>query len=67
MFKNLILLIALLLPAVYASGQQGMVTGKVTTSDTGEPLPGANIYWSGSTTGTQSLSDGTYAIAMSAI
>jgi outer membrane receptor for ferrienterochelin and colicins len=65
MFKNLSFIIAALFPVAFASGQSGLVTGKVTAGDTKEVLPGANIYWSGSTTGTQSLEDGTYSIAIS--
>jgi TonB-linked SusC/RagA family outer membrane protein len=43
-------------------GQSMQITGKITTNDDGSPLPGASIQLKGSTTGTQSDAEGSYAI-----
>lgn len=43
-------------------GQEIQVTGKVTESGTGNPIPGVNIVQKGSTNGTISDGDGNYAI-----
>jgi TonB-linked SusC/RagA family outer membrane protein len=42
--------------------QSMQITGKITTNDDGSPLPGASIQLKGSTTGTQSDAEGSYAI-----
>lgn len=54
--------LVLLLPEAYAKSemQQATITGKVTDSSTGEPLPGVNIVIKGTTTGTNSNTDGNY-------
>ena len=41
---------------------QGKVTGKVTDAQTGEPVPGVNIYIEGTTKGTITASNGEYSL-----
>ena len=58
--RNLISLLGILLlpAAIFAQG----ISGKVTSTDTGEPLVGANVVVEGTDLGTASLEDGTYSI-----
>lgn len=60
--KLLMLFLATLLLAVQARAQQVTVTGKVTSAEDGQPIPGATIRIKGSTTATQTNSDGGYSI-----
>ena len=56
-----ITLIALLIMQVtYA--QESTVTGKVTASEDGSPIPGVNVFVQGTTTGTVTDFDGNYRI-----
>src|SRR5688500_6669107 len=41
---------------------QSLVRGTITSSDDGSPLPGVNVVIKGTSTGTTSSADGTYAI-----
>ena len=58
--RNLISLLGILLlpAAIFAQS----ISGKVTDTDTGEPLVGANVVVEGTDLGTASLEDGTYSI-----
>jgi TonB-dependent starch-binding outer membrane protein SusC len=47
------------------SAQDRTVTGKVTSSDDGSPLPGVNVSIKGTTQGTVTGTDGTYKIGVS--
>ncbi len=50
----------LLIPLVEAYAFQATFTGKIVDEATKEPIAGANIYFSGTTVGTASLSDGSF-------
>lgn len=52
----------LLLLGVNAFAQQSQVRGKITDSQTGEPMAGVNIVVQGTSTGTISEADGSYTI-----
>ncbi len=53
------ILLLLLLKPVLAQ-EQIQIKGVVTDSKTGEPVPGANVYLSGTTSGQQTNADGSY-------
>lgn len=59
-----ILLLILLNFFSVVSGQQRIVTGRVTDSKTGDPLPGVNIVVKGTTTGTVTDAEGNYQLAV---
>jgi TonB-linked SusC/RagA family outer membrane protein len=52
--------------AISVWAQDRVVTGKVTSSDDGSPLPGVNVVLKGTTTGTVTDADGTYKITVPA-
>ncbi len=60
----LILSLLILLTFPYTTEAQGQaithISGKVTDSENGEPLPGVNVYLSGTTIGTSAQTDGSY-------
>jgi TonB-linked SusC/RagA family outer membrane protein len=60
--KLLIFLSFLLFIASYSYAQTRTVTGKVTGSDDGLPLPGVSVTIEGTRSGAQTGSDGTYSI-----
>ncbi len=61
--RNLILIATCVLFAANVSfGQQRVVTGTVTESDTGSPVPGANVIVKGTTVGTVTDMDGKYSL-----
>lgn len=49
--------------ALPAAAQTGVLTGRVTDAQTGEPLPGANVLVSGTTLGAAADANGQYRIA----
>jgi TonB-dependent starch-binding outer membrane protein SusC len=53
----------LLLTGLNAFAQQSQVRGKISDSQTGEPMVGVNVIVQGTSTGTISESDGTYTIS----
>ena len=55
-------IIALLLFPLAAAAQTGEVRGTVVDAETGEVLPGVNVALEGTTLGTASESDGSYAL-----
>lgn len=57
-------LILLVFAASSAFGQTKTVTGKVTSSDDGAPLPGVNVQVKGSNTGTVTDVEGNYSISV---
>ena len=61
MIKNLLLL-AFVCASVVSLGQNRMVTGKVTSADDGQGIPGANILVKGTNTGTTTNADGDFSI-----
>ncbi|MFO7826972.1 MAG: TonB-dependent receptor plug domain-containing protein, partial [Cyclobacterium sp.] len=61
-FTYCLLLISLLLLQVPLMAQQRTVSGKVTSTEDGEVLPGVSIVIEGTTTGTVSDIDGNYSI-----
>lgn len=48
--------------AIQAMAQQKTITGKVTSSDDGMPIPGASVKIKGTNNGTQTSPNGTYSI-----
>jgi len=63
--RNLLLIATCVLFAATVSfGQQRVVTGKVTESDTGDPVPGANVIVKGTTSGTVTDMDGKYSLPL---
>lgn len=59
MYKYLLILIGL---GIYLPGHAQMLEGIVREKGTNESLPGANIYWSGTTTGTTADANGKFEI-----
>lgn len=65
MKKSLLLGLALLGLALGVFAQERTVSGRVTASDDGSPLPGVNVAVKGTTRGTNTDANGTYRIAVS--
>ncbi|MCW5912642.1 MAG: TonB-dependent receptor [Cyclobacteriaceae bacterium] len=63
MIKNLLLL-AFVCASVVSLAQNRVVTGKVTSADDGQGIPGANILVKGTNTGTTSNADGEFSISV---
>ncbi len=59
---NVLILMFALLLGNYAIAQQIILTGKVTDSSSGEPLPGVSIVVKGTTNGTITNMDGVYSL-----
>ncbi len=64
MEKSLLVLCCICL-ALTATAQQRSVTGKVTDSSDGSPLPGVSVLVKGTTIGTATDADGSYSISVS--
>lgn len=65
MKKNLLLTAILLLTMVGSiMAQTRTITGRVTSSQDGEPLPGANVVVVGQSIGTITNADGSYSLAV---
>ncbi|MFQ5652821.1 MAG: carboxypeptidase-like regulatory domain-containing protein, partial [bacterium] len=65
LFQRLIipmLLFSLAFVPVGLAQTTGTISGKIVDARTGDPLPGANVFLRGTTTGAASLADGTYSI-----
>lgn len=60
MIKRLLLLIVPVFVLLYASGQNTVISGKVTEKTTGDPIPYANIIFTGTYIGTTSDINGDY-------
>lgn len=65
MTKKLLLFFVLLMGSFPLLAQNKTVTGTVTSTSDGAPLPGVNVLVQGTTTGTQTDFDGNYAIEAS--
>ncbi len=66
MSKVLPILAALLLSVTFTYAQERVVTGVVTDSESGAPVPGANITIKGSSLGTATNGDGKFSLAVPA-
>jgi TonB-linked SusC/RagA family outer membrane protein len=60
--KLLMLFLGGLLLAMQSFAQQQTVTGKVTSAEDGQPIPGASVKINGSTSAVQTTTNGTYSI-----
>ena len=61
--KNLLLL-AFVCATLITIAQDRVVTGKITSADDGQPVPGANILVKGTTQGTSTNTDGEFSISV---
>jgi iron complex outermembrane recepter protein len=66
MMKKLLLFLTLILSSAIAFAQNRTVNGTVTDSQSGEPIPGANITIKGSPTGTGTTADGKFTLSVPA-
>ncbi|RZK72876.1 MAG: hypothetical protein EOO92_19460, partial [Pedobacter sp.] len=64
--KLLLLFLGLFFVVVQVMAQQKTITGKVTSSEDGLPIPGASVKIKGSNTGVQAGTNGTYSISAKA-
>lgn len=64
--KLLMLLVGALFFVIQAVAQEKTVTGKVTSADDGQPIPGATIRVKGASTATQTNNNGIYTIKANA-
>jgi TonB-linked SusC/RagA family outer membrane protein len=64
--RRLLLLCFALLFALGAHAQERVVSGKVTSSDDGSPVPGANVVLKGTTNGTVTDANGAYKLTVPA-
>jgi TonB-linked SusC/RagA family outer membrane protein len=64
--RRLLLLCFALLFALGAHAQERVVSGKVTSTDDGSPVPGANVVLKGSTNGTVTDANGAYRLTVPA-
>lgn len=65
MKKGILSIFIVLMATSLAFGQSNVtITGMVTDSTTNEPLPGVNIYVSGTNTGTTTDTNGTYSVSV---
>ena len=62
MQKILLAVVVLLFSAVFANAQNVVLKGVVTQKNNQQPLPGANVYFSGTTTGTATNNKGEFQI-----
>lgn len=60
--RKILLLSWMLACALIGVSQDRMVSGKVTSSDDGQPLPGVNVALKGTTSGTVTDADGNYKV-----
>jgi TonB-dependent starch-binding outer membrane protein SusC len=64
--KKILLVCFALAVAFYAHAQERTISGKVTSSDDGTPLPGVNVLLKGTTVGTVTDADGNYSLSVPA-
>src|SRR6478736_9903808 len=64
--RRLLLLCFALLFALGVHAQERVVSGKVTSSDDGSPVPGANVVLKGTTNGTVTDATGSYKLTVPA-
>ncbi len=60
MKKKLLFLLVFSMLATFSQAQEGTVSGKVTSEENGEPIPGVNVVLKGTTIGTITDVDGRY-------
>ena len=60
--KPLFLLLFVLVVSTIQAQQSGRISGTVLDKDTGDPLPGANVFLEGTSLGAATTDDGTYMI-----
>ncbi|SFG57757.1 SusC/RagA family TonB-linked outer membrane protein [Pedobacter insulae] len=60
--KLLMLFLGTFLLAIQVMAQQITVTGKVTSADDGQPIPGASVKIKGTNTAVQTVTNGTYSV-----
>ncbi len=60
--NTLMIILVLGISVTLLAGTTGKIAGKVTDSETGQPLPGVNILINGTSMGAATNADGTYAI-----
>jgi TonB-linked SusC/RagA family outer membrane protein len=65
-FYKILCVIGLFITSIQSYGQSRQVTGKVTSSEDGQALPGVNVVVQGTSTGTVTDIDGNYAVELSA-
>jgi hypothetical protein len=65
MRKSLLSILLTVFMCVQLFAQDKTVSGKVTSSDDGSPLPGVNVSVKGTSRGTTTSSNGTYKITVS--
>ena len=58
----LLLLVTSMAPLTAIAQTDGKIAGRVVDAETGEPLPGANVFLEGTTLGTAASVDGSYTI-----
>jgi TonB-linked SusC/RagA family outer membrane protein len=63
--KNLLFVWLVLVWGHHAKAQDRVVTGRITSSEDGYPLPGVNVILKGTTNGTVSDADGRYSLSIS--
>jgi TonB-linked SusC/RagA family outer membrane protein len=64
MKKQLLVFLAFLAFTTMAWAQERKISGKVTASDDGSPLPGVNVVVKGTTNGTNTDADGNYSLGL---
>jgi TonB-linked SusC/RagA family outer membrane protein len=64
--KKFVLTIFVLAVALFAFGQERKISGKVTATEDGGPLPGVNVVLKGSTSGAVTDADGLYSLLVPA-
>lgn len=66
MRKILLVLVLILSSLTYGQAQDRTVSGRVTATEDGSPLPGVNVVVKGTTTGTATDADGRYSLSIPA-
>lgn len=66
MRKILLVLVLILSSLTYGQAQDRTVSGRVTATEDGSPLPGVNVVVKGTTTGTATDADGRYSLTIPA-
>jgi TonB-dependent starch-binding outer membrane protein SusC len=62
--KKFLLTALMVVCAILSHAQQRPITGKVTSAEDGNPLPGVNVIEKGTTNGTSTASDGTFSLSV---
>lgn len=62
MKKRILLIALMLIGAISMASAQSTIRGKVTSSEDGQPVPGASVFIQGTTVGTVTNADGSYVL-----